>query len=114
VARVVENTAGRAGQQQEMSDMVATAVNEMGLTVQEIARNASNAAQSSHSAREEAQSARQVVGQSIAHIERMSADIGSAADAVAELAEQVACSGQVLAVARAICEPPNRVRVDDA
>lgn len=43
VARVVENTAGRAGQQQEM-------------TVQEIARNASNAAQSSHSARDEAQS----------------------------------------------------------
>lgn len=62
VARVVENTAGRAGQQQEMTDMVATAVHEMGLTVQEIARNASNAAQSSHSAREEAQIARQVVG----------------------------------------------------
>lgn len=56
VARVVENIAGRAGQQQEM-------------TVQEIARNASNAAQSSHSARNEAQGARQVVGQSIAHIE---------------------------------------------
>ena len=32
VARVVENTAGRAGQQQEMTDMVATAVHEMGLT----------------------------------------------------------------------------------
>lgn len=114
VARVVENTAERAGQQQEMTDMVATAVNEMGLTVQEIARNASNAAQSSHSAREEAQSARQVVGQSIAHIERMSADIGSAADAVAELAEQVASIDQVLAVIRGISEQTNLLALNAA
>src|SRR3990167_4196089 len=61
--QVVENTAGRSGQQQEMTDMVATAVHEMGLTVQEIARNASNAAQASQSARNEAQQAREVVGQ---------------------------------------------------
>ena len=114
VARVVENTAGRAGQQQEMTDMVATAVNEMGLTVQEIARNASDAAQSSHSAREEAQSARQVVGQSIAHIERMSADIGSAAEAVSELAEQVASIDQVLAVIRGISEQTNLLALNAA
>jgi len=114
VARVVENTAGRAGQQQDMTDMVATAVNEMGLTVQEIARNASGAAQSSHSAREEAQSARQVVGQSIAHIERMSADIGSAAGAVTELAEQVASIDQVLAVIRGISEQTNLLALNAA
>ena len=45
-----------------MTDMVATAVHEMGLTVQEIARNASNAAQASQGARSEALEARQVVG----------------------------------------------------
>jgi methyl-accepting chemotaxis protein len=44
VARVVDNTAERSGRQQEMTDMVATAVHEMGLTVQEIAQNAGNAA----------------------------------------------------------------------
>lgn len=114
VAQVVENTAGRAGQQREMTDMVATAVHEMGLTVQEIARNASNAAQSSHSAREEAQSARQVVGQSIAHIERMSADIGSAAAAVSELAAQVASIDQVLAVIRGISEQTNLLALNAA
>ena len=114
VARVVENTAGRAGQQQEMTDMVATAVHEMGLTVQEIARNASNAAQSSHTAREEAKTARQVVGQSIAHIERMSADIGSAAEAVGELAEQVASIDQVLAVIRGISEQTNLLALNAA
>ncbi|MGG2395730.1 methyl-accepting chemotaxis protein [Pseudomonas sp. SH1-B] len=114
VARVVENTAGRAGQQQEMTDMVATAVHEMGLTVQEIARNASNAAQSSHTARDEAQTARQVVGQSIAHIERMSADIGSAAEAVTELADQVASIDQVLAVIRGISEQTNLLALNAA
>ncbi|RIA20504.1 methyl-accepting chemotaxis sensory transducer with Cache sensor [Ectopseudomonas oleovorans] len=114
VARVVENTAGRAGQQREMTDMVATAVHEMGLTVQEIARNASNAAQSSHAARDEAQSARQVVGQSIAHIERMSADIGSAAEAVSELAAQVASIDQVLAVIRGISEQTNLLALNAA
>ncbi|SDG54832.1 methyl-accepting chemotaxis protein [Pseudomonas benzenivorans] len=114
VARVVENTAGRAGQQQEMTDMVATAVHEMGLTVQEIARNASHAAQASHGARHEAQQARQVVGQSIEHIQRMSADIGGAAVAVGELAEQVASIDQVLAVIRGISEQTNLLALNAA
>jgi len=114
VARVVENTVGRAGQQREMTDMVATAVHEMGLTVQEIARNASTAAQSSHAARDEAQTARQVVSQSIAHIERMSADIGSAAGAVSELAAQVASIDQVLAVIRGISEQTNLLALNAA
>jgi methyl-accepting chemotaxis protein len=114
VAQVVENTAGRAGQQQEMTEMVATAVHEMGLTVQEIARNASSAAQASHSARDEAQQARQVVGQSIGHIQRMSAEIGEAAAAVGELAEQVASIDQVLAVIRGISEQTNLLALNAA
>ena len=114
VAQVVENTAGRAGQQQEMTDMVATAVHEMGLTVQEIAGNASSAAQASHSARDEAQQARQVVGQSIEHIEQMSAEIGSATAAVGELAQQVASIDQVLAVIRGISEQTNLLALNAA
>ncbi|WP_438943550.1 methyl-accepting chemotaxis protein [Pseudomonas zhanjiangensis] len=94
--------------------MVATAVHEMGLTVQEIARNANRAAQASHGARDEAQQARQVVGQSIAHIERMSADIGGAAEAVGELAEQVASIDQVLAVIRGISEQTNLLALNAA
>ena len=114
VTQVVENTAGRAGQQQEMTDMVATAVHEMGLTVQEIARNASSAAHASQGARDEAQQARQVVGQSIEHIQRMSADIGGAAAAVGELAAQVASIDQVLAVIRGISEQTNLLALNAA
>ncbi|QLC73645.1 methyl-accepting chemotaxis protein [Pseudomonas sp. LPB0260] len=114
VAQVVENTADRAGRQQEMTDMVATAVHEMGLTVQEIARNASSAAQASHSARDEAQQARQVVGESITHIEKMSSEIGGAAEAVGELANQVASIDQVLAVIRGISEQTNLLALNAA
>ncbi|AYC34479.1 methyl-accepting chemotaxis protein [Pseudomonas cavernae] len=114
VAQVVENTAGRAGQQREMTDMVATAVHEMGLTVQEIARNASSAAQVSHSAREEALGARQVVGTSIRHIETMSGEIGVAATAVDALAQEVASIDQVLAVIRGIAEQTNLLALNAA
>jgi methyl-accepting chemotaxis protein len=114
VARVVDNTAERSGRQQEMTDMVATAVHEMGLTVQEIAQNAGNAAVASQNAREEAMQAREVVGGSIRHIESMSDEIGVAASAVGELADQVASIDQVLAVIRGISEQTNLLALNAA
>lgn len=114
VAQVVDNTADRAGRQHEMTDMVATAVHEMGLTVQEIARNASNAAQASQGARSEAMAARGVVGDSIAHIEKMSGEIGHAAESVTELAQQVASIDKVLAVIRSISEQTNLLALNAA
>jgi methyl-accepting chemotaxis protein len=114
VARVVDNTAERSGRQQEMTDMVATAVHEMGLTVQEIAQNAGNAAVASQTARGEALQARVVVGGSIRHIESMSDEIGIAAGAVGELAHQVASIDQVLAVIRGISEQTNLLALNAA
>jgi len=114
VARVVDNTAERSGRQQEMTDMVATAVHEMGLTVQEIARNASNAAQASQGARSEAMEARKVVGDSISHIEKMSGEIGHAAESVTDLAQQVASIDKVLAVIRSISEQTNLLALNAA
>jgi methyl-accepting chemotaxis protein len=114
VSRVVDNTAQRAVRQQEMTDMVATAVHEMGLTVQEIAQNAGSAAQASQTAKDEAAQARQVVTQSIAHIEGMSTQIGHAAGAVGELATQVGSIDQVLAVIRGISEQTNLLALNAA
>ncbi len=114
VARVVDNTAERSGRQQEMTDMVATAVHEMGLTVQDIAQNAGNAALASQTARDEALLAREVVGGSIRHIESMSDEIGVAAGAVGELAHQVASIDQVLAVIRGISEQTNLLALNAA
>ena len=114
VAQVVDNTADRAGRQQEMTDMVATAVNEMGSTVQEIARNAEQAASASQQAREEAGEARRVVGGSLQVGQRMSGEIGEAASAVGELAGQVASIDQVLAVIRGVSEQTNLLALNAA
>nr|WP_313710213.1 methyl-accepting chemotaxis protein [Pseudomonas sp.] len=114
VAQVVDNTGERSGRQQEMTEMVATAVHEMGLTVQDIARNAGDAAEASQSARDEALQAREVVRRSIQGIEGMSGDIGKAADAVSQLAEEVASIDEVLAVIRSISEQTNLLALNAA
>nr|WP_286913379.1 MULTISPECIES: methyl-accepting chemotaxis protein [unclassified Pseudomonas] len=114
VTQVVDNTAERSGRQQEMTEMVATAVHEMGLTVQEIARNAGDAAQASQAARDEALQARDVVQRSIQGIEGMSGDIGKAADAVGQLAGEVASIDEVLAVIRSISEQTNLLALNAA
>ncbi|MEB0123910.1 methyl-accepting chemotaxis protein [Pseudomonas sp. CCI1.2] len=114
VARVVENTSTRAVQQQQMTDMVATAVHEMGLTVQEIARNAGAAAQVSRSTQDQAVSAKRIVGQSIAHIQAMSDGVGSATGAVEALATKIANIDQVLTVIRSISEQTNLLALNAA
>ncbi|WP_371919533.1 methyl-accepting chemotaxis protein [Pseudomonas sp. SDI] len=97
-----------------MTEMVATAVHQMGLTVQDIAQNAGNAAHASQTARDEAMQAREVVQRSIAHIEGMSGEIGTAATAVSELAEEVASIDEVLAVIRSISEQTNLLALNAA
>jgi len=55
-----------------------------------------------------------VVSESIAHIERMSGEIGQAAGSVTELAQQVASIDQVLAVIRSISEQTNLLALNAA
>ncbi len=74
VSQVVGDTAERAAKQNDMTDLVATAVHEMGLTVQEIARSAGNAATASQEAQDEAKQASRVVSESTQHIEKMAGD----------------------------------------
>jgi methyl-accepting chemotaxis protein len=114
VARVIDSTSARAIEQQQMTDMVATAVHEMGLTVQEIARNAGAAADVSRNTHTEAMSAKRVVGQSIAHIQSMSEGVGSAAGAVEHLATKIATVDQVLSVIRSISEQTNLLALNAA
>ncbi|MFF7706288.1 methyl-accepting chemotaxis protein [Pseudomonas sp. NPDC007930] len=97
-----------------MTDRVATAVHEMGLTVQEIARNAAQAAEASQVARGEARHAGQEVEQAIGHIDGMSREIGTAAEAVQALAGQVATIDQVLAVIRGVSEQTNLLALNAA
>ncbi len=114
VAQVVDGTATRAVRQQEMTETVATAVHEMGLTVQEIARNAAEAAEVSHDTQQEASSARTVVGQSIATIEGMSRDIGASASVVEQLAEQITTIERIATTIRGISDQTNLLALNAA
>lgn len=114
VAQVVDGTATRAVRQQEMTETVATAVHEMGLTVQEIARNAAEAAGVSHATQQEASSARTVVGQSIATIEGMSHDIGLSAAVVEQLAEQITTIERIATTIRGISDQTNLLALNAA
>jgi methyl-accepting chemotaxis protein len=114
VTRVVDSTSSRALSQQQMTDMVATAVHEMGLTVQEIARNAGAAADVSRNTHQEAVSAKKVVGESIGHIQSMSDGVGTAAGAVENLARQISTIDQVLGVIRSISEQTNLLALNAA
>ncbi|WP_420875028.1 methyl-accepting chemotaxis protein [Pseudomonas anguilliseptica] len=86
----------------------------MGLTVQEIAHNASSAAHASKSAQDEAHLADRVVNDSVQHIKQMADDIGSAAQAVTELAAQIGSIDQVLSVIRGISEQTNLLALNAA
>lgn len=114
VSQVVESTSQRATKQNEMTDMVATAVHEMGLTVQEIARNAVSAASASEGARSEAQEAGVIVSTSSTHIEQMADEIGNAANSVTELASQIATIDKVLAVIHGISKQTNLLALNAA
>ncbi|MDP3846340.1 MAG: methyl-accepting chemotaxis protein [Pseudomonas sp.] len=114
VMSLVGNTSQHAIQQQDITELAATAVHEMGLTVQEIARNASSAALASGRACEESLDARKVVSSSTSQIQRMASDIGSAAEAVGKLAAEVGSIDQVLAVIRGISEQTNLLALNAA
>jgi len=114
VTQVVGNTADRSERQQQMTEMVATAVHQMGLTVQDVAQNAGHAAYASQSARDEAVQAREQVRQSVQGIHGMSGEISRAAEAVGQLAQEVASIDEVLAVIRSVSEQTNLLALNAA
>lgn len=114
IAERVDNTSTRTHRQTDMTDLVATAVHEMALTVQEIARNASRSAEATHEVRQEGLQANQSVNEFTQNIQGMASDINRASDAVSQLATQVASIDQVLAVIRSISEQTNLLALNAA
>ncbi|HCW97132.1 MAG TPA: methyl-accepting chemotaxis protein, partial [Pseudomonas sp.] len=72
-------------QQRHEIELVATAMNEMTATVQDVARNAALAAESAQAADEQAQQGQQVVQQTVSSIENVSAEVERTAAAIQRL-----------------------------
>lgn len=117
-AEQLTNITGKASdgvmRQRAESDQVATAINEMSSTVQEVARNANEAAQASCTADEQASKGNQVVGSAISGINQLAAQVTSTSEVIKDLERESGNISTVLNVIRDIAEQTNLLALNAA
>ena len=101
-------------QQQQETDMVATAMNEMSTTVEEVARNASEAASAAEQANSSATAGERIAHESKSSIDSLVSDIQNASDVIAQLEKQSAEITVVLEVIKGIAEQTNLLALNAA
>ena len=101
-------------QQQSDSEQVATAMNEMSATVQEVARYAVEAAAASKSADDEADKSKQIVREAIDGIKKLAEQVAFGADSIRELQHESNNIGSVLTVIQNIAEQTNLLALNAA
>ena len=101
-------------QQQLEIDMVAAAMNEMSATVQDIARNASEASNAAGIANTSAISGQSVVKRSVSTIHQLAENVENVAQAITTLEGESHEIGKVLDVIRAIAEQTNLLALNAA
>ena len=106
------NTGTKA--QQEEVELVATAMNEMSATVQEVAHNASNAAVAAASADDHARHGKQVVSTTIEAINNLASGVEQASDAIDTVEKDSETISTVLDVIRGIADQTNLLALNAA
>jgi methyl-accepting chemotaxis protein len=100
--------------QQSETDQVATAMNEMTATVQEVARNAAHAAEAAAEANTQASSGQQVVKDTVDAINKLATDVQNNAQVIERLEQDSESIGVVLDVIRNIAEQTNLLALNAA
>jgi methyl-accepting chemotaxis protein len=101
-------------EQFERTDQVATAMNEMSATAQEVARHAAQAAAAADDADRSAQQGEQVMQTTIAAITHMRGEISNTASVIRQLETDSGRIGKVLEVIRGIAEQTNLLALNAA
>lgn len=114
VSAVSEQTRTGIRHQQSETDMVATAMNEMAATVQEVARSAAAAAQATHQAAQAARGGALVASEAIGGIDVLVSKIEEAAKVIQRLDAESEGIGKVLDVIRGIAEQTNLLALNAA
>ncbi|MCG8429208.1 MAG: methyl-accepting chemotaxis protein [Chromatiales bacterium] len=114
MAAVTEQTSEGARHQQTETEMVATAMNEMSATVQEVSSNAGQAATHANDARGQATAGKNVVGQTITAIESLATKVENAANVIQELEQHTVSIGTVIDVIKGIAEQTNLLALNAA
>lgn len=100
--------------QQSDSEQVATAMNEMAATVQEVARYAAQAAEASRSADDETRAGKQVVLDAIDGIKQLAKQVEAGAISIKDLQKESENIGSVLSVIQGIAEQTNLLALNAA
>lgn len=114
LAETAAGTAAVMRDQQSETDMVATAVTEMGATIQEIASNTETAASTANSTNLNAQQGQQQVTDSVDFVKALAARLQEASESAAELEQDSITIGSVLDVIRAIADQTNLLALNAA
>ncbi len=114
LSAVTEHTNSGISNQKAETDHVATAMNEMTATVHNVARNAEEASAAASIADQQASEGERIVGEAIAQIQRLAAELNQSADAVRHLQEQSDKIGGVLDVIKAVAQQTNLLALNAA
>jgi methyl-accepting chemotaxis protein len=109
-----EQTSLGLTRQQAETEQVATAMNEMTATVQEVARNASSAAEAARHADQDAKNGNDVVMQTIHALDGLSREVEHASEVMSKLEKDSVSIGSVLAVIREIADQTNLLALNAA
>lgn len=101
-------------EQQKETDQVATAINEMSATVQEVARHAEAAANAARQADTDTQTGRRVVSETMAEIDTLAREIERATGVIHQLETDSENIGSVMDVIRGIAEQTNLLALNAA
>jgi len=114
MSAIVETTKGGIQQQRTETDLVATAMNEMVATVQEVSANASNAAERAMMANDQAQNGKQTINKTIQSIESLAEEVSKASTVIDGLEQDSEAIGTVLDVIQGIAEQTNLLALNAA
>ncbi|QLF94014.1 methyl-accepting chemotaxis protein [Pseudomonas sp. ABC1] len=114
LASITNQTQAGIDSQRSETDLVATAMNEMSATVQEVAQNSEQAASAAQEADHEAGHALQLSQQAIEQIEVLARDVGISAESMARLRQESERIGGVLDVIKTVAGQTNLLALNAA
>lgn len=100
--------------QQAEINQVATAMNEMAVSVQEVARTAANTAEAARNADNESQLGKRVVTETITSIDSLASEVEKAAETLNNLEQDIGNIGAIVDVIRGITEQTNLLALNAA
>jgi len=114
LANSSETTSSHIRNQRLETDMVATAMNEMAMTAQEVAQNAANTATGAEDANQQAQQGHGIVSSTVNGISELASGIQTASESIDKVSSDSQEIGRVLDVIKGIAEQTNLLALNAA